>query len=150
MAGIWQAQYLNPGSSYKCLPGIITYYTFPNPLDAWDDVLVIWVYVYVYAYVYMCMYLCVWWLSTFQRHTLQWGNPLVLEDHQSNPNSYFTLTIASSVIYCAGSHKTLKCLMQLIRILKMMSVCVHGGHMPGHTWRSETTPWNEVSLPTFT
>lgn len=150
MAGIWQAQYLNPGSSYKCLPGIITYYTFPNPLDAWDDVLVIWVYVYVYAYVYMCMYLCVWWLATFQRHMLQWGNPLVLEDHQSSPNSYFTLTIASSVIYCAGSHKTLKCLMLLIRILKKMIVCVRGGHMPGHTWRSETTPWNEVSLPTST
>lgn len=71
MAGIWQAQYLNPGSSYKCLPGIITYYTFPNLLDAWDDVLVICVYVYVYAYVYMCMYLCVQWLATFQRHMLQ-------------------------------------------------------------------------------
>lgn len=92
MAGIWQAQYLNPGSSYKCLPGIITYYTFPNLLDAWDDVLVICVYVYVYAYVYMCMYLCVRWLATFQRHMLQWGNPLVLEDHQSSPNTSFTLT----------------------------------------------------------
>lgn len=60
MAGIWQAQYLNPGSSYKCLPGIITYYTCPNPLDAWDDVLVICVYVYVnvYVYVFVCAVAC--------------------------------------------------------------------------------------------
>lgn len=55
MAGIWQAQYLNPGSSYKCLPGIITY-TFPNPLDAWDDVLVICVYVYVFVCAVACYF----------------------------------------------------------------------------------------------
>lgn len=27
--------------------------------------------------------------------------------------------------------------MLLILILKKMIVCVHGEHMPGHTWRSE-------------
>lgn len=61
----------------------------------------------------------------------------MLEGRQSSPKSYFTLTIASSVIYCAGSHKTLKCLMPLILINKNDCVCESGGHMPGYIRRSK-------------